>query len=210
LKLESLVFGIAGVSFGLIVGWVLGSQQALRSPVASRAATEQSTSASASQTNQSSPPAIDENKVRALQETAAREPNNVDVRVQLGNLYYDGERCTQAIPWYEEALKLDSKNVNVSTDLGVCYYQTTQPDKALEQFERSLAIDPKHVKTLLNMGVVRAFGKQDLEGATRAWKQVVQLAPGSQEAELAQRGLDGIASAHPNLSGSAPSGGSNK
>ena len=210
MKLESVVLGIAGISFGLIVGWVLGSQQALQSPAVSRAATEQSPPASASQTNQSAPPPIDENKVRALQETAEREPKNVEVRVQLGNLYYDGQRCGQAIPWYEAALKLDSKDVNLSTDLGVCYYQTTQPDKALEQFEHSLTVDPKHVKTLLNMGIVRAFGKQDLEGATKAWKQVVQLAPGSQEAELAQRGLEGIASAHPNLSGSAASGGSNK
>lgn len=209
MKLESLVLGIAGVSFGLIVGWVLGSQQARRSPAVSRAAAEQSASASATQTDQSPPP-IDENRARALQETAEREPKNLDVRVQLGNLYQDGERCGQAIPWYEAALKLEPKNVNVSTDLGVCYYQTSQPDKALAQFEHSLKIDPQHVKTLLNAGIVRAFGKQDLEGATAAWKQVVQLAPGSQEAELAQRGLEGIASTHPNLSGSAPSGGSNK
>jgi cytochrome c-type biogenesis protein CcmH/NrfG len=209
LKLESLVFGIAGVSFGLIVGWVLGSQQALRSPSGSRAAAEQSASASATQTNQSPPP-IDENRARALQETAEREPTNLTVRVQLGNLYHDGERCGQAIPWYEAALKLEPQNVNVSTDLGVCYHQTSQPDKALEQFEHSLKIDPKHVKTLLNSGIVRAFGKQDLKGATTAWKQVVQLAPGSQEAELAQRGLEGIAAAHPDLGGSAPSSGSNK
>ena len=209
MKLESLVLGIAGVCFGLIVGWVLGSQQALRSPTVSRAAAEQSTSGSAAQTNQSPPP-IDENRARTLQGTAEREPKNLDVRVQLGNLYYDGARCGQAIPWYEAAFGLDPKNVNVSTDLGVCYYQTSQPDKALEQFEHSLKVDPKHVKTLLNMGIVRAFSKQDLEGATKAWKQVVQLAPGSQEAELAQRGLDGIASAHPSLSGSAPSGGSNR
>lgn len=210
MKLESLVFGIAGVSFGLIVGWVLGSQQALRSPAVSRGAAEQSTAGSAAQTSQSAPPALDENKVRALQETAEREPKNVEIRVQLGNLYYDGEQCSQAIPWYEAALKLNSKDVNVSTDLGVCYYQTSQPDKALEQFEHSLTIDPKHVKTLLNMGIVRAFGKQDLEGATKAWTQVVQLAPGSQEADLAQRGLDGIASAHRNLSGSVAPGGSSK
>ena len=210
MKLESLVFGIAGVCFGVIVGWVLGSQQALRSPAAPRAATEQSSSASTSQISQSAPPPIDENKVRALQETAERDPKNADVRAQLGNLYFDGERCSQAIPWYEAALKLSPNNVNISTDLGVCYYQTNQPDKALQQFDHSLKVDPKHVKTLLNTGIVRAFAKQDLEGAVTVWKQVVALAPGSQEAELAQRGLDGIASAHPNLDGSAPPAGSKK
>ncbi len=55
--------------------------------------------------------------------------------------------------------------MNVSTDLGVCYYYTNQPDKALEQFDHSLKLDPKHAKTLLNVGIVKAFGKQDLDGA---------------------------------------------
>ena len=52
-----------------------------------------------------------------------------------------------------------------------------QPDRALAQFDRSLAIDPKHTKTLLNIGIVRAFGKQDLEGAAEAWQQVIDVAP---------------------------------
>ena len=67
---------------------------------------------------------------------------------------------------------------NVSTDLGVSYYYTNQPDKAIAQLDRSLKIDPKHAKTLLNIGIVKAFAKQDLEGASQAWQQVIQLAPG--------------------------------
>jgi cytochrome c-type biogenesis protein CcmH/NrfG len=207
-KLDSLVFGIAGVCFGLIVGWVLGSQQAARSPAV--APTAPSASASTSQTTQPAPPPIDQERVRALQDAAERDPKNVEARVQLANLYFDGERCDQAIPWYEAALKLDAKNVNISTDLGVCYYQTSQPDKALQQFEYSLKLDPKHVKTLLNMGIVRAFAKKDLEGATNVWKQVVEIAPDSQEAELAKRGLEGIAAARQKLNGSTPSPGVNK
>jgi tetratricopeptide (TPR) repeat protein len=87
--------------------------------------------------------------------------------------------------------------VNVSTDLGVSFYYTNQPDKALAQFERSLAIDPKHAKTLLNVGIVRAFGKQDLEGASKAWQEVLRLAPDSPEAQAAKRALDSLKSAHP-------------
>ena len=79
--------------------------------------------------------------------------------------------------WYEEALQIDPKHVNASTDLGIAYYYMNQPDRALAQFERSLAIDPKHTKTLLNIGIVRAFGKQDLEGAAKAWQQVLESRP---------------------------------
>ena len=40
-----------------------------------------------------------------------------------------------------------------------------------------------------------AFGKQDLAGAQAAWKQVVELAPDSPEAQAAQRALEGVAAA---------------
>ena len=62
-------------------------------------------------------------------------------------------------------MALNPKDPNVSTDLGVAYYYTNQSDKAIQQFEHSLSLDAKHTKTLLNMGIVRAFGKQDLDGA---------------------------------------------
>ena len=72
-----------------------------------------------------------------------------------------------------------------------------QADRALKQFERSLEIDPKHAKTLLNIGIVHAWGKQDLDGAAKAWERLIEVAPGSEEAARAKQGLDGIRSAHP-------------
>jgi len=75
-----------------------------------------------------------------------------------------------------------------------------QPDRALEQFQRSLAADPSHSKTYLNIGVVRAFGKQDLEGAAKAWQKVIELAPDSPEGRAAKQALDGVRNAHPGVS----------
>jgi tetratricopeptide (TPR) repeat protein len=142
-------------------------------------------------------PPLDEAKVNAYKSVAEREPQNAAPRVQLGNLYFDSERYDEAIRWYSDALKLDAKDVDVSTDLGVSYYYTNQPDRALAQFDQSLKIDPKHTKTILNVGIVKAFGKQDLAGAEKAWEQVIQLAPDSAEGQAARRALDSLRSAHP-------------
>jgi len=79
-----------------------------------------------------------------------------------------------------------------------------QPDRALQQFERSIAIDPKHTKTLLNIGIVRAFGKQDLEGAAKVWQEVIDTAPNSPEAGMARQALQGLRSAHPQRGSSSP------
>jgi tetratricopeptide (TPR) repeat protein len=198
MKSESIAFGIAGVVFGLLAGWIIGSQQASgRSPSTPPAA--QASAAAGDSGSTTRPATVDQAQVNALTSVAEREPNNPKPRADLGNVYFDAERYDDAIKWYEQALKLNPKDVNVSTDLGVCYYYTNQPDKALAQFEQSLKLDPKHAKTLLNVGIVRAFGKQDLDGAVQAWQQVLQVAPDSPEGQAAKRALDSLKSAHPGL-----------
>jgi cytochrome c-type biogenesis protein CcmH/NrfG len=193
MRADAIVFGIAGSLFGLIIGWVLGSQQAARSgpvaaPVAQSAPSQQAAAAP-------QPAPVDPARVTALQEAAAKNPKDTQSRVQLGNIFFDAEQYSQSITWYEQALAINPSDANVSTDLGVAYYYTNQPDRALKQFDHSLSIDPKHVKTLLNVGIVRAFGKQDLAGAGQAWQQVVDLAPASPEGMAAKKGLEGIKSA---------------
>ena len=142
------------------------------------------------------PAILDESQVQALRNVVDRDANNAAARAQLGNLYYDAGRFTDAIKWYGDALTINPKDVNVSTDLGVSYYYNNQPDLAIKQLEHSLRIDPKHTKALLNMGVVRAFGKQDLKGAADVWRRLVEVAPDSPEGRQAKQALDSLSSAH--------------
>jgi hypothetical protein len=53
------------------------------------------------------------------------------------------------------------------------------------------------VRTFLYIGIVKAFGKQDLDGAMKAWEQAVALAPDSREGQAAKRAIDSLGSAHP-------------
>jgi tetratricopeptide (TPR) repeat protein len=198
MRVDSVLFGIAGMLFGLIVGWVIGSQQQT-APQPVRASTDAPAQAPEQRAGQQAA-VLDEARVKALQTVITSDPKNAGARIELANTYFDGERYQDAIRWYEEALRLDPKNVNASTDLGVSYYYTNQPDRALKQFDHSLAIDPRHTKTLLNQGIVRAFGKQDLAGATASWQRVVELAPDSPEGQAAKRALDTMRSAHPGTS----------
>jgi tetratricopeptide (TPR) repeat protein len=204
MKSESIAFAVAGVLFGLIAGWVIGSQQGTSRTPASPPAAQ--TSAAQPAQSGSTPPPLDEARVNAFKSAAEKVPTDPAPRVELGNLYFDAERYSDAITWYADALKLNPNNVDVSTDLGVSYYYMNQPDKALEQFDHSLKLNPKHAKTLLNVGIVKAFGKQDLPGAEVAWQQVIQLDPNSSEAQAAKRALETMKSAHQNLGSAKPPG----
>lgn len=191
---ESVVFAISGTMFGLLVGWILGTQQAAGPAAVAAPAGQQSAQLPA---GQAAPPPLDVQRAAALERQANDEPANAAIRVDLGNLYFDAERYDLAISWYEAALKLNPKDVNASTDLAVAYYSSNQIDRALAQFDVSLKIDPSHTKTLLNQGIVRAFGKQDLEGATQSWERLVSIAPNSPEATRAKEALKAIQTTHP-------------
>ncbi|MFB3853208.1 MAG: tetratricopeptide repeat protein [Vicinamibacterales bacterium] len=198
MRAESIILAIAGAFFGLIVGWVLGTQQARPAPAAA-AAVSRAQPAPASQAPQPKP--VDEARVETLRAAAERDSRNARVRVELGNMYFDAERYEDAITWYKQALAIEPKDADVSTDLGVSYYYLDRPDEALAQFDRSLEIDPGHAKTILNQGIVRAFGKQDLNGAVESWQRLIAMSPDSPEGQAAKRALDSLASAHPNLGG---------
>jgi tetratricopeptide (TPR) repeat protein len=199
---DSVIFGLAGVFFGILVGWIIGSQQNAAPRVATPAPERAATS------GQSTAAPLDESRAATLAQTAQGNPQDAAVRLELGNLYFDSERFADAARWYEQAIAIEPRNVSASTDLGISYYYMNQPDRALQQFDRSLAIDPRHTKTLLNVGIVRAFGKDDLEGAAEAWQRVVEYAPDSVEGKRAKQALDSLRSAHPNLPGGG--GGSGK
>jgi tetratricopeptide (TPR) repeat protein len=193
---DSVIFGVAGVFFGLLVGWIVGSQQGAAPRTAAAPAAAPTATA-----GQSTATPLDEARAATLAKDAERNPRDAAVRLELGNLYFDAERFEDAARWYEQALSLEPQNVNASTDLGISYYYMNQPDRALQQFDRSLAIDPRHTKTLLNVGIVRAFAKDDLQGAARAWQQVVDVAPDSPEGKRARQAIESLKNAHPDVGG---------
>jgi len=192
MRKDSLAFALSGTVFGLLVGWMIGTQQVAEpvAPVPAAAPAAQAAPAPAA------PPPLDQARANALTQQAKAEPRNAAVRVDLGNVYFDAERFAEATPWYEAALEIEPKNVDASTDLAVAYFYQGEIDRALAQLDRALAVNPKHPKALLNQGIIRAFGKQDLVGAEASWTKVVELSPDSPEGQRAKQGLDGLRAAH--------------
>jgi tetratricopeptide (TPR) repeat protein len=188
MKSDAIAYVIAGMAFGTILGWVIGTQQ-VRRAAPPPAATSSTQTGGGGTTQQA--PVLDQARVDQLKQTVSSDPKNVDALIQL-------ERWDDAIASYKQALTIDPKNADASTDLGVSYYYSNRADEALAQFEHSLKISPTHTKTLLNKGIVLAFGKQDLRGAQTEWEKVVSLAPNSPEGQAARRALEGIAAAHAN------------
>ena len=162
------VTGIAGVLFGVIVGYLLGVSQREAGPIPMAAATVAAAAPAA---------VANEQELQAYRNVLASDPKNVRANAELGNRLYDAGRYAEAIPYYQQSFALDARNVNVSTDLATALFYAGRPDEALAQFDRSLAIDPKHGQTLFNVGIVRRDGKKDPKGAIAAWERLLVSVP---------------------------------
>ena len=178
----TVVTGIAGVLFGIIVGYLLGAGSAPPAPGAGTIA--------AVAPQGSAQPVLNESELQGYRNILASDPKNAKAATELGNRLYDAGRYAEAIPYYQQAFANDPRNINVSTDLGTAIWYAGRADDALGQFKKSLALDPKHPQTLFNVGIVRSDGKQDAAGAIQAWETLLIANPSYPDASKVRTLID--------------------
>jgi tetratricopeptide (TPR) repeat protein len=133
------------------------------------------------------PPIESGSKIGALEDLSSAQPQNAELKTQVGNAYYDMGQFQKAAAAYEESLKLKPGNAAVETDLATCYHFTGQSDRALETFDRVLQYQPGFPQALFNKGVVLQ-AKNDPKGAIAAWEDLLRTNPSyPQKADLEQR-----------------------
>jgi cytochrome c-type biogenesis protein CcmH/NrfG len=104
-------------------------------------------------------------------------PNDFDTLVHIANVYYDGAQYTDAIKYYQLAIKDHPENADVLTDLGTAIWYTGDADAAIAQYQKALTIRPNNPGTLFNLGIVRWQGKRDPKGAVEVWQQLLKTNP---------------------------------
>ncbi len=173
---QQFVTGIVGIIVGFILGFFV-AQGVVPNDV--------SPSQPAGQLPENHPGSEVVEQLESLIDRARSDPANREVRVSLGNTYYDMERFDAAIPWYEEALALQADDVGVSTDLGTSYLATGAVEQALEQYQKSLEIESEHPQSLQNMGFA-FFSLGDYQKAIDTWERLLEAHPGYAHAEEIQ------------------------
>jgi cytochrome c-type biogenesis protein CcmH/NrfG len=182
----ALVSGIAGILFGIIVGYLIATQQTAPGAAAAGIAIPAGHPPMAG----AQAPVVNEQELQAYRDILEADPENTRAATELANRLYDAGRFSEAIAHYQQVFAADPRNVHVSTDLGTALWYTGRADDAIAQFEKSLAVEATHPQTLFNMGIVRAEGKQDYAGAVQAWEQLLTSNPTYPEADRVRRLID--------------------
>lgn len=185
---KQIVTGILGICVGFVLGFFLA--RFLDQPAGAGGSLGASPAPGAgADMPEGHPPLEVVEKLQELQERARSHPEDKELRITLGNLYYDMGRFDAAVQWYEEALQLEPKNVNVRTDLATSYLYTGFADKAIELYRASLQIEPDHPQTLQNLGFAY-FATERFSEAIETWQKLLDSHPEYPYADQIQKHIE--------------------
>jgi len=113
-------------------------------------------------------PNLDLHQIEALLKTSLTlDPKSAEAHLQLGNLYSDQNKYTDAIPEYEKARELDPDLADVRYRLGQAYVRTGQKTRAQEEFAVYQKIREQHLAELdKQRAEIRQFVYSAKNGAT--------------------------------------------
>ncbi len=120
----------------------------------------------------------------------ADDPQNLAATIGLANALYDAGQWTDAIGYYDRALRMNPHNADLVTDKGTCYRNIGMIDEAAREYLRALQIDPTHQNALFNLGIVYSQDKKDRAGAARYWRRLLEIAPNHPQADYIRASLE--------------------
>jgi len=182
MKREPVVFAVAGIIFGFVLGYMVASWDSAPRPVAAAGSSAPSVAGKSALPADGPGPhgagasPLDPNEVKALESLAARDRSNVQARIELGNLLMDHSQFDQAVRWYREALALEPGQADVLVDLGACLVNGGKAAEGLVEFDKALKLDPGHKKALFNKGIaLMETGKP--QDAVAVWEGLLKRFP---------------------------------
>ncbi len=166
MKREPMVFAVAGMVFGFVLGYMASgladrpssdtrprpTDAGPRPAAGAGAPTSGAAGAGAPASDRPTGPA-DPDEVRTLENLAARDKQNLQARIELGNLLMDHAQYEEAARWYREALALKPADNDVRVDLGACLLNMGRAGDAIAEFDHALKNDPAHKKAMFNKGL---------------------------------------------------------
>jgi len=174
MKREPMVFAVAGMIFGFVLGYMAAG---FGHPPASDSRPRLPAEAAARSTPGTGAAPADADEVRTLESLAARDKQNVQARVELGHLLMEHAQYEAAARWYREALGLKPADNDVRVDLGASLLNLGRAPDALAEFDQALKNDPGHKQALYNKGLALVQTGRGAEAAV-VWDGLLKRYPG--------------------------------
>ncbi len=174
MKREQLAFLIGGFAFGVLVGFGLAQKIADRPKAVAGAGAPAGTMQSApAPSTPSGAPMMEE--IGRLRKVLAVDPNNVQALVKMANLYHDAQMFSQAVEFYQRAVRVQPDDPNVLTDLATCLGAVDRNQEALDILRRAQELDPGHWQSVFNTVIVAGIKMHDFKTADAAMEKLEKM-----------------------------------
>lgn len=123
-------------------------------------------------------------RINQLKTRLQENPQDREILIELGSLYYQGGFWEQAAGYFERLIEIEP-DPNLLTNLGICYRGMKDFDRAVASFDRAFELDPTHWQSQFNKVVVASveMGRADL--TQQGLEAIEAISP--RPAELDQR-----------------------
>jgi pentatricopeptide repeat protein len=109
--------------------------------------------------------------------TYGKKEMQVDVLLELGNIYINKSNNSKALYNYTQGLRIDPKNYLLHNNVGNVFLNEKIFDKAIECYGRAIEINPNYAGAYYNLA--NAYLEQGrLDEAEKLFKKVLELSPG--------------------------------
>lgn len=110
-----------------------------------------------------------------LQYLAKTDPQNTEVYIYLGQLYYSQRKLDKAIEQFQHILTFQPQNADAMFMLGSLYLENDDRPKAMELFKKSLDVNPNHDASLNSLGYMYAEDGVNLDEALNLVKKALEF-----------------------------------
>ena len=100
----------------------------------------------------------------------------------LGGLYLQRHRLSDAIESYQKAVAINPKAPEAQYSLGNAFFASGRLGEAIPRYEAALRSEPTHTRARLNLGIALA-GSDRVNDALREFETAVELAPKAADAQ---------------------------
>ena len=115
--------------------------------------------------------------VQAYLQSIELEPNTAEVRLSLGQAYYELHKDRDAVKAFKESVRLNAQSPEAQYGLGLAYFRMGRNSDAADAFKKATALSPGMAKAHYGLGM--AFQELGLQGALREEYRILKtLDPG--------------------------------
>jgi tetratricopeptide (TPR) repeat protein len=127
--------------------------------------------------------AVYNDPLQLWQDALAHQPDSPLVRINLGITLMTSGRAEEAIPHFEEAIRIKPYDGGTHNNLGFCLIKIGRPQEALGHIEQAIERSPDSAEAQNNMGLVlTALGRTN--EAVEHFEQALELKPSYADAQV--------------------------